>query len=65
MIKDSYGTTIQPVLVSFQNSLPRKATCSCPVGLSGFGCRIFGLLLLLFLKHYTDTNEKILELTCT
>ena len=41
-----------------------KSNCSCPVGLSGFGCHIFGLLLL-FLKHYADTNENILELTCT
>ena len=46
-----------------QNSLPRKATCSYLVGLSGLYCHI--LALLLFLKHYTDTNEKTLELTCT
>ena len=63
MIKKSYGTTIRPAVVLFQNSLPQKATCSCPVGLSGLCCHI--LALLLFLKHYTDTNEKILELTCT
>ena len=41
--------------------MPLKATCSCPVGLSGLFCHI---LALLFLKHYTDTNEKFLELTC-
>ena len=63
MIKKSCGTTIRPAVVLFQNSLPQKATCSCPVGLSGLCCHI--LALLLFLKHYTDTNEKILELTCT
>ena len=40
-----------------------KATCRCPVGLSGVCCHI--LALLLYLKHYTDTEEKILELTCT
>ena len=63
MIKWSYGTTIWPAVVLFQNSFPRKATCSCPVVLCGLCCHI--LALLLFLKHYRDTNEKILELTCT
>ena len=63
MIKKSYGTTIWPAAVLFQNSFPRKATCSCPVGLSGLRCHIFALLS--FLKHYTDTNKKLLELTCT
>ena len=63
MIKKSYGTTIGPAVVLFQNSLHRKATCSCPVGLSGFCYHI--LVLFLFLKTYTHTNEKILELTFT
>ena len=49
MIKKSYGTTVRPSVVLFQNSLPQKATCSCPVGLSGLYCHI--LALLLFLKH--------------
>ena len=57
MIKKPYGTTIRPAVVLFQNSLPQKATCSCPVGLSGLCCHI--LALLLFLKHDTDINEKI------
>ena len=57
MIKKSYGTTVRPSVVLFQNSLPQKATCSCPVGLSGLCCHILALLLL-FLKHYTDTNKK-------
>ena len=63
MIKKTYGTTIRPAVVLFQNSLSQKLTCSCPVGLCGLRCHI--LALLLFLKHDTDTNEKILELTCT
>ena len=42
--------------------MPHKATCSRPVGLST-ACHI--LALLLYLKHYYDTKEKILELTCT
>ena len=63
MIKKSYGTTIGPAVVLFQNSLHRKATCSCPVGLSGFCYHI--LVLFLFLKTYTHTNENILELTFT
>ena len=56
MIKKSYGLTIRPAVVLFQNSFPRKATCSCPVGLSGLCCHI--LALLLFLKPYVDANEK-------
>ena len=63
IIKKSDGTTIRVAVVLFQNSLPRKATLSCSVRLSGLCCHI--LALLLFLNHYTDTNEKILELTCT
>ena len=47
----------------FQNSLPRKATCCCPVELSDLCCHILALLLVL--NHYTDTNEQILELECT
>ena len=43
--------------------MPLKATCSCPIGLRGVCCHI--LPLLLHLKHYSDTKEKILELTCT
>ena len=63
MIKKSYGTTVRPVVTYFQGNMPRKATCSCPVGLSGVCCHI--LALLLYLKHYSDTKEKVLELTCT
>ena len=63
MIKKSYGTTVWPSVVLFQNSLPQKGTSSCPVGLSGLYCHT--LALLLFLKHYTDANEKMLGLTCT
>ena len=43
--------------------MPRKATCSCPVGLNGVYCHI--LALFLYLKHYSNTKEEILELTCT
>ena len=63
MIKKSYGTTVRPAVIYFQGNVPCKGTCRCPVGLSGVCCHI--LALLLFLKHYTDTKEKILELTCT
>ena len=43
--------------------MPCKATCRCLVGLIGVCCHI--LALWLYLKRYTDTKEKILELTCT
>ena len=63
MIKKPYGTTVRPAVIYFQDNVPYKATCRCPIGLSGVCCHI--LTLLLDLKHYTDTKEKILELTCT
>ena len=63
MIKKSYGTQIRPAVILFQDSMPQKAHCSCPVGLSGLCCHV--LALLLFLKHYYDTKEKLLGLTCT
>ena len=65
MIKKSYGTQIRPAVILFQDSMPQKAHCSCPVGLSGLCCHV--LALLLFLKHYydRDTKEKLLGLTCT
>ena len=37
--------------------------CSCAVGLSGICCHV--LALLLFLKHYHETGERILALTST
>ena len=62
MIKKSYGTTVRPAVIYFQDNVHCKATCRCPVGLSGVCCHI--LALLLYLKHYTDI-KKPLELTCT
>ena len=56
MTKKSYGTTVRPAVIYFQGNVPCKATCTCPVGLSGVCCHI--LALLLYLKHYTDTKEK-------
>ena len=63
MIKKSYGTQLRPAVVYYNGLTPEKAHCSCPVGASGLCCHV--LALLLFLKHYRDTKEKILELTCT
>ena len=62
MIK-SYVTTVRPAVIYFQDNVPCKATCRCPVGLNGVCCHI--LALMLYLKNCTDTKEKILELTCT
>ena len=53
----------RPTVIMFQNGIPTKAHCSCPVGLSGICCHV--LALLLFLKHYHETTEKIQALTCT
>ena len=63
MIKKSYGEESRPAVIFFQELVPKKAHCNCPVGASGLCCHV--LALLLFLKHYTDTKEKLLELTCT
>ena len=63
MIEKSCGATVRPTVKHFQGNMPRKATCSLSVGLSGICCHI--LFLLLYLKQYSDTKEKILELTCT
>ena len=62
MIKKSYGTTARPAVKYFQGNMPCKATCSCPVGLSRVCCHF--LAFSFYLKHYSDTKEKILELTC-
>ena len=40
-----------------------KGYCGCPVGVSGVCCHV--LAILLFLKHFTETKETILALTCT
>ena len=63
MVKKSYGTEVRPVVILFEESLPLKAHCRCPVGLSRLCCHV--LALLLFLKHFHDTAEKLLELPCT
>ena len=59
----SYGTTTRPVTIFFQADIPKKAHCTCPVGASGLCCH--ALALLLYLLHFTKTNEKLLQLTCT
>ena len=61
-IKKTYGSMQRPT-VMFENGIPSKAHCSCPVGLSGICFHV--LALLLFLKHYHETGERILALTST
>eukprot|EP00111_Clytia_hemisphaerica_P009720 TCONS_00028513-protein len=63
MIQKSYGSESRPAVILFFNNLPTNAHCNCPVGASGLCCHIIALLL--FLKHYKDTGEKIFRLTCT
>ena len=63
LIKPSFGTDSRPAIVLFQNSIPVKAYCRCTIGPSGICCHV--LALLLFLQHFTQTGEKLLELTCT
>ena len=63
MIQKSYGSESRPAVILFFNNVPTNAHCNCPVGASGLCCHVIALLL--FLKHYKDTGEKILRLTCT
>ena len=63
MIKMSYGSMQRRTVIMFENGIPSKAHCSCAVGLSGICCHV--LPLLLFLKHYHETGERILALTST
>ena len=63
LLKKSYGEQIPPAVILFKNNFPQKAYCECPVGVSGLCCHV--LALLLFLKHFYETKQKILSLTCT
>ena len=63
MIRKSYGNVARQAVVYFEGRRPTKAFCACLVGTSGLCCHV--LALLLFLKHYAETNEKVMELTCT
>ena len=62
-VKKSYGVQSHRAVVLFSSLIPSKAYCECPIGVSGLCCHV--LAVLLYLKHYTSTKEKILELTCT
>ena len=63
MIKKSYGRQARPVVIVLTGFIPQKGHCDCPVGSSGLCCHI--LALPLFLKYFSENNEKILELTVT
>ena len=63
LIKKSYGQQSRPAVILFFDGLPQKSNCPCPVGASGLCCHV--LCLLLYLKHFSETKEKIEELTCT
>ena len=63
MIRKSYGNMTRPVVILFFNNAPTNAHCNCPIGSCGLCCHVIALLL--FLKHYKDTKEKILQLICT
>ena len=63
LLKKSYGEQIHPAVILFKNNFPQKAYCESPVGVSGLCCHV--LALLLFLKHFYETKEKVLSLTCT
>ena len=64
LIKKSYGNDYRAVVIFFPDGIvPTKGHCMCPIGTSGICCHIFALLL--FLKHFSSTGEKIVELTVT
>ena len=62
-IKKSHGVQSRPAAIQFLENSPQKGHYNCPVRASGLCCHI--LALLLYLKHFEKTGEKILELTCT
>lgn len=62
-IKKSYGHQARPATILFEQGVPKKGYCHCPIGVSGLCCHI--LALLLFIKHYNQTGEQMLALTCT
>ena len=63
MVKMSYGTEVRPAVILLEESVPLKAHCRCPVGLSGLCCHVLALLLILI--HFHGTKEKLLELATT
>ena len=63
LIKKSYGEQIRLALLLLESLVPSKGYCECPVGVSGICCHV--LAILLFLKHFIETKETILALTCT
>ena len=63
MIKKSYDHESRPVIIHFKDDFPYQARCKCPVDTSGLCCH--ALALLLFLKHFHESGENVLELTCT
>ena len=63
LVNPSFGHNSRPAVLLFVESKPVKGCCSCPVGPSGICCHV--LALMLFLKHYHETGETLLELTCT
>ena len=63
MVRKSYGHMARPAVILFRKGFPIKAHCNCPVGPSGICCHV--LAVLLFLKHFHETGEKLVQLTCT
>ena len=63
MIRKSFGNVPRQPVVYFEGQTTTKEFFPYPVGTSGLCCHI--LALLLFLKNYAETNEKVMELTCT
>ena len=62
-IKKPFGDQICPATILFQDSIPFKAYCEFPVGVTGLYCHT--LALLLFLNKYYAEAKKKLALSCT
>ena len=45
VIKKSHGTLTRPATILFDDQVPGKAHCICPVGTSGLCCHVLALLL--------------------
>ena len=58
------GHRVDQLFILFCSLVPSKAHCECAIGVSGL-LYVAMFKQCYYLQHYTNTKEKILELTCT
>jgi len=64
MIIKSFGQEItRPAVIMFENNIPVKGHCTCPIGKCGICCHTVALFM--FLEQYSKSKTRLLSLTCT